>query len=134
MTLNDYFIGWGENSLFGDFLRNAQTLKTNSYPPQDIIALKDGSLLIELALAGYTKDDVRVSVEQDLLTIDSNGIESSEDHTYKHKGIAKRKFKKTYLLNKNHEVKSANMKDGLLSVVISPITPADKNIKLITVQ
>lgn len=128
MTLNDFFIGW--ETPLQELLQRAG----NTFPPQNVANLEDGSILIELALAGYGKNDVEVSVEQDVLNISSNGVSSNKDLRYSQKGIAKRKFKKTFLLNKNHEVKSANMNDGLLSVVISPVVPAEKSVKLITVN
>lgn len=130
MTLNDFFIGW--DSHFSDLLSKANDV----FPHQSIAILNDGSYIIELALAGYSKNDVQVSVEGDLLIIGSDGAKTSTDdgRVYKQKGIAKRKFKKTYLLNKNHEVKSANMEDGLLSIVVSPIAKVDTGVKLINVQ
>ena len=130
MTLNDFFIGWDNH--FSDLVSKA----SDTFPHQSIATLNDGSFLIELALAGYSKDDVKVSVDGDLLVVDSDGVKSSTDdnRVYRQKGIAKRKFKKSYLLNKNHEVKAANMKDGLLSIVVSPIAKIDTGVKLISVQ
>ena len=110
----------------------------NSYPPYDIV--KTGSLTydIQVALAGYSKKDISVSFEDNILKIES--VKSKEEKEVEdndgvlHKGIAKRSFSKDFTIADDVEVKGAELKDGLLKVSLEKIVPDHKKARTITIK
>jgi molecular chaperone IbpA len=110
----------------------------NSYPPYDIV--KTGSLTydIQVALAGYSKKDISVSFEDNILKIES--VKSKEEKEVEdndgvlHKGIAKRSFVKHFTIADDVEVKGAELKDGLLKVSLEKIVPDHKKARTISIK
>ena len=103
----------------------------NSFPPHNIIEKDDDNLVIELAIAGYTEEDVSVKVDDNQLIIE--GGKESEDK-YLHQGIANRKFRKAFTLGEFLVVQSAKLSDGILSVHIEKVIPEDKKPKVIEIN
>ena len=110
----------------------------NSYPPYDIV--KTGSLTydIQVALAGYSKKDISVNFEDNILKIES--VKSKEEKEVEdnngvlHKGIAKRSFSKGFTIADDVEVKGAELTDGLLKVSLEKIVPDHKKARTITIK
>ena len=110
----------------------------NSYPPYDIV--KTGSLTydIQVALAGYSKKDISVNFEDNILKIES--VKSKEEKEVEdnngvlHKGIAKRSFSKGFTIADDVEVKGAELKDGLLKVSLEKIVPDHKKARTIIIK
>jgi len=92
------------------------------YPPYNIERLAngdDGELLrITLAVAGFTQDQLDVSVEDSQLTISGKQEDEDDDdnHVYLHRGIAARQFSRTFVLANGIEVRNADLSNGLLSI------------------
>ena len=92
------------------------------YPPYNIERLAngdDGELLrITLAVAGFTQDQLDVSVEDSQLTISGKQEDEDDDdnHVYLHRGIAARQFSRTFVLADGIEVRNADLSNGLLSI------------------
>ena len=97
---------------------------TNVFPRHNIVKQSEESYLIELALAGYSKEDLKVELEDGLLVI--SGEKADDDVEYLHKGISTKKFRRTFRLNENVEVKDANFVDGLLTIELAHIVPEEK--------
>ena len=117
---------------FEDLHRRLNSGKQN-FPPYNVI--KDGDkTLVEVALAGYSKDDIRVVVEDATLSIEGSGDPDNKDRQHLHRGIAKRKFKTSFSLAEYVEVISADFKDGLLTVALEQIVPEEKQPKVITIN
>ncbi len=110
----------------------------NNYPPYDIV--KTGSLTydIQVALAGYSKKDITVSFEDNILKIESvkskEEKEVEENEGMLHKGIAKRNFSKGFTIADDVEVKGAELKDGLLKVSLEKIVPDHKKARTINIK
>lgn len=126
-ALQEFLIGW-DNTL-SDLVHRTK----DSFPPTNISILEDGSTEIQLALAGYKKEDLQIIVEENVLKI-SCDKSVNENNKYLSRGIARRKFRKSFMLNRGHEVKSASMENGLLTIVISAITPKKDAPKLIHIN
>ena len=113
-------------------------MTANNYPPYDIV--KTGSLTYDIvvALAGYGKKDISVSYENNVLKIES--VKTKEEKEVEdndgvlHQGIAKRSFVKHFTLADDVEVKSAELKDGLLKVALEKIVPEHKKAKTISIK
>jgi len=104
-----------------EFIHHSKKLP--SYPPYNI--KRDGdNFTIEMALAGFSKDDIEVTVTEDILTIASNKESSKKDELYR--GISERKFTRNFSMADDIVVKSAELKNGLLTIKLERVIPEDK--------
>ena len=109
---------------------------TATFPFYNIVKTGDTTYNIEVALAGYSKKDIKVDYADNLLTIKSIKEEknSKESNGVIHKGIAKRYFSKVFTIADDVEIKGAELKDGLLKVSLNKIVPEGKKPKSIEVK
>jgi molecular chaperone IbpA len=98
--------------------------QTNVFPRHNVVKSGENSYLIELALAGYDHDDLSVELEEGVLVI--SGEKEDSEVEYLHKGISTKKFRRTFRLNENVEVKDATFTNGLLIVKLAHIVPEEK--------
>ena len=105
--LRNHFLGYHNN-----FFDNFKTVST--YPPYNIRG-NDDKGVIEMALAGFTKDDLNVEVKDNLLTITGKKEKKARDDIW-HKGISDRSFTKKFQLHKQIVIDNAELKDGLLKI------------------
>ncbi len=102
----------------------------SKYPPHDIIRLSDTQFRIDLAVAGFTKSDITVTLEKNILTVSGTKIKSVDEYedapVYLHRGIGNRSFKKNFTLNDQVAVQSATVVDGILSINLERIVPEDE--------
>ena len=121
--------------LMGDGERFLDT-GSYSFPFYNIVKTGDTTYNIEVALAGYSKKDIKVDYADNLLTIKSVKEEegSKEKDGVIHKGIAKRYFSKVFTIADDVEIKGAELKDGLLKVSLNKILPEAKKKKTIEVK
>ena len=126
-----------------DHFESIFDIPTVNYPPYNLVKTGDNKFDIEIALAGFNKKDIDVSVENGLLTIeskvksvvnDSVGADADKDEQMIHKGISKRYFKRSFTIADDVEVKGAELKDGLLKVSMGKIIPESKKLKTITIK
>ncbi len=104
-----------------------------SFPKHNIVKLDDGTYLIELALAGYSREDLQVELKSGTLTI--TGDKGNEDESrYVHKGISSKKFTRSFRLNENVLVKGSLFVDGILSVHLEVVVPEEDKPRLIDIQ
>jgi molecular chaperone IbpA len=114
--------------------RNASELAAKqSYPPYNLIKIDDDNYMLTLAVAGFTKREVEVTSNNGTLTI-TGVITEDDDHEYLHKGIALRKFTRTFALGEYMEVISAEMDNGMLYVSVRREVPEEKKPKQITIK
>ena len=85
------------------------------YPPYNIETAPDGGIAITLAVAGFARDQLAVTVEENQLVIRGKGPEA-DDKTFLHRGIAARQFLRAFVLADGIEVKSAALENGLLRI------------------
>lgn len=93
------------------------------YPHYNIKKLNDNKWIIELAIAGFDKDNINIEVKDSIMTI-SGELDSSDEYIYK--GISSKKFSKSFTLAEYTEVESAEMKNGILSISLEKNIPEDK--------
>ena len=109
-----------------------------AFPFYNIVKTGDTTYNIEVALAGYTKKDVKVDYADNLLTIksvkDAKDISKETSDGVIHKGIAKRYFSKVFTIADDVEIKGAELKDGLLKVSLNKILPEGEKPKTIEVK
>jgi molecular chaperone IbpA len=118
---------------FDQYFNNARLNNTN-YPPHNIVKFSDTEYAIEVAVAGFSKDEISVTVDQDQLVV--KGVQSQADTTkeYLHKGLASRDFEQNWTLAEYMEVKDAEVKDGMLVINIERIVPESLKPRVITIK
>ena len=90
----------------------------DSYPPYNIEATEDGGIAITLAVAGFAKDEIAVTVEDRQLVIRGRQNETG-GKTFLHRGIAARQFLRAFVLADGIEVKTAALENGLLRIILT---------------
>ena len=108
-----------------DALLNAQT-PTSTFPPHNIIKLDDYQYVVELAIAGFNKQEVTITLKDSLLEIKGQKNPEDSEIQYLHKGIGTRSFIKTIRLADTVEVKGADFKDGILRISLENVIPDAK--------
>jgi len=107
-----------------------------NYPPYNIVKTGDYTYDIEVALAGFAKDDIDVQYEDGIVTIKSvhQKAEDAESNGTIYRGISKRHFTKSFTIADDVEVKGAELKDGLLKIALERIIPESKKPRTIEVK
>ena len=128
----------GFDSVFDHFeslFNDSPSLHTN-YPPYDIVKTDEHSYVIELAVAGFSKKDIEVTVENGVLTVESDREGNSESNGQEiiHRGISKRYFKKSFSISDDVEIRGAELKDGLLRISMEKIIPESRKRKEISIK
>ena len=107
---------------------------TSNYPYYNILKLKHNKYRISLALAGFSKNDVEILLEENILTIRSMITENNDNNEYLYKGIANRSFQKKFHLAENVKVDNAFFKNGLLNIDLLSIKPEIKKVMKINIK
>ncbi len=124
----------GFDQLFDRFF-DMDTTRDSGYPPYNIRKQNDLQYSIEIALAGFSKDDIEVEVTDGQLAIRSKEDTKGEDEvdSFVHKGIAKRSFMRSFSLSDDIIVKGADLKDGMLTIDLERVIPDEKKPRLIQI-
>ena len=125
-----FFIGFNREL---NRLNTAHKTNSQSYPPYDLLKLDEDTYQISLAIAGFSKEDIDVSVDNGTLIIKGEIVEVTDAEVV-HKGIAGRKFVRSFALGEYMEVTSAELKDGMLHVHVVRIVPEEKKPKTIKIK
>jgi molecular chaperone IbpA len=120
----------GFDPLFDTFKQVSSTAKSSGYPPYNIYKNKD-TYVLELAVAGFAKEDLTISVKELTLTVEGELGAPQEEAL--HKGIATRDFKQDFVLAEYVVVKGAELKDGLLRITLEQELPEEKKAKTIEI-
>jgi molecular chaperone IbpA len=104
-----------------------------SYPPYNINKISDEHYVLEFAVAGFNQYGIDISVEKDVLTVKGERHEDDKAN-YVYKGIAGRKFTRSFSLPEYFEVDRASMIDGILYIDLYKRVPEDKKPKKITIN
>ena len=119
----------GFDKLFDDVEKmlsmNVQKTVSN-FPPHNILKLDETRYVVELAVAGFSKDEIDISVDEGNLVVKGVKKETNDDVQYLHKGIGTRSFTKTLAIADTIEVKGAEFKDGILRIGLENIVPESK--------
>jgi molecular chaperone IbpA len=131
----------GFDNIFDHFERvldgDVMNIPTVNYPPYNIVRTGENTYDIELALAGFSKDDIDVEYENNVLTVKSIKREETEkeiNDAILHRGISKRMFTKSFTVADDVEVNGAELKDGLLRVSLERIIPESKKPRTIEIR
>lgn len=124
---------------FENFLRDVEKMlgeevKTSTFPHHNIIKVDDNRYIVELAVAGFSKNEIEITRQDGSLKI--TGIKEEEEMgqaSYLHRGIAARNFTKTITIADTVEVHSSEIKDGILRIGLINVIPEHKKPKRIEI-
>jgi len=127
--LNDRGIG------FDNFLDTFETLTpSGGYPPYNVIKDGDDEYTIEVAVAGFTQDDLEITQDGKKLILSANKPEfEGEEPAYLHRGISSRSFKREFALAEHVTVTGADLKDGILKVSLLRELPEEMKPRTIAI-
>jgi len=98
-------------------------MQSSNYPPYNLIQLNNHESKLEIALAGFKKDELKVFTEFGKLYVEGKKEESEVDGTFIHKGLAQRSFERVWQITDDTEIGSVEFADGLLTVELKKIVP-----------
>ena len=117
--INKNSIGMDE---YFDRLFNPHETTTN-YPPYNLVQVSNVESRLELALAGFRKDEVNVYTQDGKLFVEGQKEDKETKTNYLHKGLAQRSFTRSWTISDDTEVRSVAFEDGLLSITLGRIVP-----------
>jgi molecular chaperone IbpA len=99
-----------------DLMESAQGASEENYPPYNIERLGDNRFQISLALAGFSPDEIAITAEQSVLTVEGGKKIGNDEREYLHRGISNRPFKRVFNLADYVQVRNAAFDNGLLKI------------------
>ena len=130
--LTPYAVGF--DRIFDNLSRyTADNVQSTGFPPYNIRKEGDYNYVIELALAGFGKEDIEVEVADGTLSVRSVK-ENSEDESTVYRGISSRRFERKFTMADDIVVNGAKLENGMLTVELERVVPEEKQPRLIKVK
>lgn len=101
-----------------------------SYPPYNLVKESEVKWRIEMALAGWSKDEIEVSTETNVLLVRSKAAKAKGEEEYMHRGVATRTFARGFNLADDVEIKNVNFENGMLVINLQKIVPNHQKLKI----
>ena len=119
-----------------DQLQNNLMGGTSSYPPYNIKQRSEDRYQIEMAVAGFSRNELQVELNNNQLTIEGSKVieEGDSDSSYIYRGIAARQFRQTFALADHVKVVESELKEGILSIGLERQLPEEKKPRLIEIK
>ena len=118
-----HFIGF--DHVWSEIERLSNMTENKLYPPHNVVKRDETNFSIELALAGYSQDQLTVEVKEGILVV-TGGKEGDSEREYLHRGISAKKFTRTFRLSEHVVVDGADFIDGLLVIDLRVEVPEEK--------
>jgi molecular chaperone IbpA len=113
-------------------LERAASAPSVNYPPYNILKVDDEHFTIELAVAGFSKKDISIKKEKEVLSVE--GKQEDSDQEYVHRGLASREFRRSFTLADDVEIVGAELTNGILSVSMERVIPEEDKPQLIKIK
>jgi len=126
-----HFIGF--DHIWNDISRLSEMSDNKLYPPHNVVKKDETHFSVELALAGYSKDDLSVEVKDGILVVTGGKTEGEQEREYLHRGISAKKFTRTFRLSEHVVVDGADFKDGLLVIDLRVEIPEEKRPRIVQI-
>ena len=114
--------------------RLLSTYNTSTYPPFNILKTSENNWQIELAVPGYTEEELNIKVQDGYLEVEGNPREPPNNTVYTHKGLTSKGFHKTFKLEEHMEVIDAKLENGILGIMLKKEIPKEKQPLLIRIN
>jgi len=132
--IDKFFVGFDQQFSKMAKFHDELTKNIPNYPPYNIKKVSDSKYIIELAVAGFAKQDVEVTFEDNKLIISGKASDDSDNDHFLWKGIANRAFTRTFVLDDQVEIENAEMLNGMLKIFLERIIPEHKKPKKIEIN
>lgn len=117
-----FFVGY--DKLFDQF-ENVRNL-TDNYPPYNIVKKSDTSYAIQIAVAGFNKEDIEITLDKNQLIVNSI-VEDKDDKTeYLYKGLASRAFTRRFTISEYVQIRDAELVNGILNINLERLVPEEE--------
>ena len=130
-----HFIGF--DHVWNEIERLTEVADNKLYPPHNVVKHDESTFSVELACAGYKKEDMTIEVREGILVVTANGREtldeSERNREYLHKGISTKKFRRTFRLSEHVVVTGADLVDGVLVIDLKVVIPEEKRPRIIDI-
>jgi len=123
----------GFDRMFEEMNRQFENSKSTGYPPYNVVELNEDEWVISIAVAGFEMDDLNITLEKSILTVEGNNVESVADVKYLHKGIGGRNFRRQFTLADHVEVAVATLELGMLNINLKRNVPEEMQPKKISI-
>ena len=135
-NLESWAVGFDRPMRLLDEMSNALTGRNTSFPPYNIKQLNDDRYQIEMAVAGFSKGDLKIELANNQLTIEGSQQSSDEsnDANYLYKGIAARQFRQSFALEDHVKVLGSELKDGVLKIELERQIPDEMKPRTIEIK
>lgn len=127
-----YFVGFDDSYNKLTKLHDDITKHIPNYPPYNIRKVDSNKYVIELAIAGFSTQDIEITLEDNKLIISGKAQDDNENFLFR--GIANRAFTRTFAIDDNIEINDAAMLNGMLRIALERIIPEHKKPKKIEVK
>lgn len=124
----------GFDRMFNQLNQEFANSKSQGYPPYNVIQESDDEYTISLAIAGFSMDDLDITLEKDTLTIEGTSPDVPEGKNYLHKGIGNRNFRRQFTLAEHIEVEDAELENGMLHINLVRNVPEAQKPKKISIR
>lgn len=131
-AVNKYSVGLDD--VFHRLHSYGMTQPGGQYPPYNIVKESNVKWRIELALAGWSKDEIEVSLETNVLLIQSKTAKENIEQEYLHRGVATRTFARGFNLSDDVRVGEVTFKDGMLTVPLERVIPDHQKLQVFDVN
>jgi molecular chaperone IbpA len=123
----------GFDRLFNEIERSFANGQSANYPPYNLVELTEDEWMISIAVAGFGMDNLDITLDKNLLTVDGIAPKSSDDVKYLHKGIGGRSFRRSFTLADHVEVENATLELGVLNIHLKRNVPESLQPKRIAI-
>ncbi len=132
--MDKFFVGFDQH--FDKFakLHDEVTKNIPNYPPYNIKKVAENKYTIELAVAGFAKQDIEIEFVDNKLVVTGKASDDSDNESFLWKGIANRAFTRTFVLDDQVEIQNAEMLNGMLKIFLERIIPEHKKPKKIEID
>lgn len=125
----------GFDRVLDQLMNHTHNMTTSTgFPPYNIVKHGEYEFSIEMALAGFSKEDIEVVVEDGTITVKSVFDDKVENAEILHRGISQKKFTRKFTIADDIEVTDAELKNGLLEILLERIVPEHKKPKTIKIK
>lgn len=130
-TFNRSTVGF--DRLFEELDRQFANSKSQGYPPYNVAEINNDEWMISLAVAGFGMDNLDITLDKNILTIEGTAPGGDEEVKYLHKGIGGRNFRRQFTLADHIEVESATLELGMLNIHLKRNVPEEMQPKKIAI-
>jgi len=131
-AVNKYSVGLDD--VFHRLHSYGMTQPGGQYPPYNIVKESNVKWRIELALAGWSKDEIEVSLETNVLLVQSKAAKENIEQEYLHRGVATRTFARGFNLSDDVRVGDVTFKDGMLTIPLERVIPDHQKLQVFDIN